>query len=87
MKRTVHHTPTGYSYTSEPIAAEPKQKTKTKKQVSIATLDRRLQVIRTWQREGLITAAKAKALTAEVLEAHRILLPARRRKRLRQARR
>jgi hypothetical protein len=69
MKRTVHHTPTGYSYTSEPMAPEPKQKTKTKKKVSITTLDRRLQVIRKWQREGLITAAKAKALIDEVLEA------------------
>jgi len=69
MKRTVHHTPTGYSYTSEPMAPEPKQKTKAKKQVGITTLDRRLQVIRKWQREGLITAAKAKALTAEALEA------------------
>ena len=48
---------------------EPESPTKAKKQVSITTLDRRLQVIRKWQREGLITAAKAKALTAEVLEA------------------
>jgi hypothetical protein len=69
MKRTVHHTPAGYSYTSEPMAPEPKQKTKATKRVSITTLDRRLQVIRKWQREGLITAAKAKALTAQVLEA------------------
>jgi hypothetical protein len=66
-KRTVHHTPSGYSFTSEPIA--PVSKSKAAKHVSITTLDRRLQVIRKWQREGLITAAKAKALTAEVLEA------------------
>ena len=66
-KRTVHHTPSGYSFTSEPIAPVPKSKAS--KRVSITTLDRRLQVIRKWQSEGLITATKAKALTDEVLEA------------------
>lgn len=86
MKKQVIRTKYG-TIEVEPWEPEPKSAPKAKKQVSIATLDRRLQVIRTWQRESLITAAKAKALTAEVLEAHRILLPARRRKRLRQARR
>ncbi|HLM83350.1 MAG TPA: hypothetical protein VK302_22310 [Terriglobales bacterium] len=68
--RTVHHTPSGFTFTSEPIASDFKPKTKvTRQRVSITTLDRRLQVIRKWQSEGLITAAKAKALTDEVLEA------------------
>ena len=69
-KRTVHYTPSGFTFTSEPIAPDSKPKTKvTRQRVSITTLDRRLQVIRKWQREGLITAAKAKGLTDEVLEA------------------
>lgn len=52
-------------WTPQQIKAAERQE----RRVSITTLDRRLQVIRKWQREGLITAAKAKALTDEVLEA------------------
>ena len=53
-------------WTPQQIKAAEKQE---RQRVSITTLDRRLQVIRKWQRESLITAAKAKALIDEVLEA------------------
>ena len=65
MKREVINTRYGTIIAThhEPTKSKPKAQ----KQVSISTLDRRMQIIAKWERLRYITHAKAKSLREELL--------------------